>query len=421
MNHLKTRWFRLALGVITLFFAGIIYAWSIINVPFTEGNRLGDGVCPLCSAVHFTKTELNLNFTITMCFFCISGFVSGLLDKKISPRIRLIASAILLMGGFGITASIPQYSSSENMGALLMLYLGYGVMAGTGIGIVYNVVISKTNAWFPDKAGISSGALMMGFGFTALVLGNLMSKLFYVESIGWRKTYLGFGIAIGVIIFIASFFIKAPSADLEFPKGKKSSGNTTKDFTTSEMAKTLTFWKLFVFFILLASVGSTAIAGAKGQFETLGLVKQASLLASFVTICNGLGRIVSGAFFDIFGLRKTQYLTSAVVILATTLTCLGYAFEIAALGIVGLLLCGFSYGFCPTASSAFVGALFGKKHFGLNFSTLNLILIPASFVPTIFSKIDSSIKFGLLIAFSILGLVINISIKPQKQNDNKEV
>jgi OFA family oxalate/formate antiporter-like MFS transporter len=420
MSHLKTRWGRLALGVITLFFAGIIYAWSIINAPFVEGNRLGDGICSLCSSIHFSQTILNLNFTITMCFFCISGFVSGLLDKKISPRIRLIASALLLIGGFTITSSIPGWSQTGDTDAMLMLFLGYGVMAGTGIGIVYNVVISKTNAWFPDKAGISSGALMMGFGFTALVLGNIMSKLFYIESIGWRKTYLGFGIIIGIIIFIASFFIKAPSPDLEFPKSKKASGESVKDYTTAEMAKTFTFWKLFMFFILLAAVGNTAIAGAKGQFVSLGLVEQASILASLVTICNGVGRIVSGAFFDAFGLRKTQYLTSAVVLLATTLTCIGYAFDISISGIIGLLLCGFSYGFCPTASSAFVGAIFGKKHFGLNFSTLNLILIPASFVPTLFSSFDPTLKFGLLIAFSVLGLIINLSIKPQKIKDKKD-
>lgn len=406
MAHLKTRWLRLVLGVVTLFFAGIIYAWSIINLPFTEGNSLNTGIS-------FTSSQLSLNFTITMCFFCISGFFSGLLAKKLSPKIRLIASAILLISGFALTSTITPDSSP------LVLYLGYGVMAGTGIGIVYNVVIANTNAWFPDKAGISSGALMMGFGFTALVLGNVMSKLFTVENVGWSKTYLGFGIIIGVIILIAAFFVKPPSSDLTFPTKAKASNVVSKDYTTAEMAKTLTFWKLFVFFILLAAVGSTAIGGAKGQFEALGVAEKAGLFASLVTICNGFGRIASGAFFDAFGLRKTQYLTSGVVILATALTCAGYYFEITACGTIGLFLCGFSYGFCPTASSAFVGALFGKKHFGLNFSTLNLILVPASFVPTLLSGVNSTVKFGTLIAFSVVGLIINLSIKPSI-NSTKE-
>jgi OFA family oxalate/formate antiporter-like MFS transporter len=407
MKHLKTRWFRLALGVITLFFAGIIYAWSIINKPFVQ---IRCGFDCLCIREYFTDSLLSLNFTITMCFFCISGFVSGLLDKKLSPRIRLIASAILLIGGFAITSTIKE----DCLFDLLKLYVGYGVMAGTGIGVVYNVIISKTNAWFPDKAGISSGALMMGFGFTALVLGNLMAKLFEIESIGWRKAYLGFGIIIGAIILIASFFVKAPPSDLVFPVKAKAKQTDVKDYTTAEMAKTFTFWKLFVFFILLAAVGNTAIAGATAQFDALGAEKVA-LFASLVTICNGIGRIASGAFFDAFGLRKTQYLTSMVALLATGLTCVGYALGAPIFGVVGLLLCGFSYGFCPTASSAFVGALFGKKHFGLNFSTLNLILIPASFVPTLFTGLAPTVKFGALVVFSILGLVINVSIKPKKQ------
>ncbi len=393
MNHLKTRWLRLILGVVTLFFAGIIYAWTNIQTPFKE--------------MGFSTTELSLNFTITMCFFCISGFVSGILAKKLSPRIRLIASAILLTGGFALTSTITADSPHW------LLYLGYGVMAGTGIGVVYNVVIANTNAWFPDKAGISSGALMMGFGFTTLLLGNLMTKLFEVESVGWEKTFLGFGIAIGVILLISSFFIKAPSSDLKFPAGKKKANNSSSDYTTSEMVKTFTFWKLFVFFILFAAVGSTAIAGATEQFANLGLIENASLLAGFLTICNGIGRIVSGVFFDMFGLRKTQYLTSGVVILATGLTCIGYATETAVVGAIGLMLCGFSYGFSPTASSAFVGAFFGKKHFGLNFSTLNLILIPASFVPTLFKKLalEPVVSFGILVGFSVLGLILNLSIK----------
>lgn len=392
-KQLKLRWARLALGVVSLLFAGIIYAWSIIRTPF-----LGFG---------WDGAALTLNFTLTMCFFCIGGLISGLLAKRLSVRIRLLISALLVFGGFFIVSRLTGDS-------IFMLYLGYGIMTGTGIGIVYNVVIATTNAWFPDRKGISSGALMMGFGFSTLLLGNLAVRLFDTDGIGWRTTYVLLGGAIGVVLLICAFIMKAPPAGLVFPSGKaarKQGASPAQDFTAPQMLGRLSFWKLFVFFILFAAVGSTAIAGAQGQFAALGAGEAAVTLAGILTVCNGLGRIASGAFFDAFGLRKTQYLTSFVVIAATALTLVGYACGINILGMAGLLLCGFSYGFSPTVSAAFASAFYGQKNFALNFPILNLILIPASFIPTLAAGWTNTVTFAVLVGFSVVGLLINISIK----------
>ena len=70
----------------------------------------------------------------------------------------MLIAGILIFIGFFVTSKLNQDS-------IALLYLGYGVCSGLGIGIVYNIVIARTNAWFPDKKGISSGVLMMSFGF----------------------------------------------------------------------------------------------------------------------------------------------------------------------------------------------------------------------------------------------------------------
>ncbi len=392
-KRLKTRWGLLVLGTVVLLFAGIIYAWSIIKAPFSE-------------VFGWNAAQLNFNFTLTMCFFCIGGLVSGLLAKKLSICVRMLIAAALVGGGFTIVSAL-------GANQLALLYIGYGFMTGSGIGIVYNTVIAAVNAYFPDLRGISSGALMMGFGFSTLLLGNVAVTMFDIDAIGWRTTYLILGVALAVIFVIAALVIKMPPKDLVFPtpSGKRAAGETGEELNSVQMLKRASFWMLFVFFILFAAVGSTAIAGAKGQFEALGAAKSATLLAGVLTVCNGIGRIVSGALFDALGLRKTQYITSGVVIVATVLTLIGYAFGVTVAGVIGLLLCGFSYGFSPTMSSAFVSAFYGKKHFGLNFPILNLILIPASFVPTLMSGMSLTVTFGVLVAFSIVGLIINISIK----------
>lgn len=392
-KRLKTRWGLLVLGTLVLLFAGIIYSWSVIKTPFAEEFGWGN-------------SELTFNFTLTMCFFCLGGLVSGLLAKRLSVCVRLLIAAVLVGGGLGLV-------SAMGAGQLILLYIGYGFMTGTGIGFVYNTVISAVNAYFPDRRGIASGALMMGFGFSTLLLGNIAVSMFDIDAIGWRKTYLFLGLALAVIFVIAAIVLKMPPADLKFPEAasRGKAANAGEELTAPQMLKRLSFWKLFVFFILFAAVGSTAIAGAKGQFEALGAGQAATLLAGLLTVCNGLGRIVSGWLFDALGLRKTQHVTSGVVILATALALCGYAFELTAVGVAGLLLCGFSYGFSPTMSSAFVSAFYGKKNFGLNFPILNLILIPASFVPTIMSGMSLAVTFGVLVAFSVVGLFINLSAK----------
>ena len=79
-------------------------------------------------------------------------------------------------------------------------------------------------------------------------------------------------------------------------------------------------------------------------------------------------------------------------------------------------MCAFSYGFSPTVSAAFVGGFYGMGHFALNFPVLNLVLIPASFVSTLAGKLFEASggylsTFIVLTAMSVIGLVVNISIK----------
>lgn len=395
-QKLSIRWLYLSVGVLVLLAAGIIYAWSLLKAPFAE-------------ELHWDAAALSLNFTFTMCFFCLGGLFSGLLAKKLSGAIRLTAAGVLCLAGFFLVSIL-------NPDRLWLLYLGYGLMAGTGIGIVYNVVIATVNAWFPDRKGLCSGALMMGFGFSTLLFGNFLLGLFDESKLGWRKTYLLLGAILFVLFVLAAAVLRLPSADTVFPvpaRSRKAGTAPVENVTTAEMLKRGSFWKLFLFFILFASVGSTAISGAKNQFEALGAVEAASLLAGFVTVFNGLGRIVSGAFFDAFGLRKTQYLTSGVVIAATLLTFLGYLCQLSPLGIAGLCLCGFSYGFSPTVSAAFVIGFYGPKDFALNFPILNLILIPASFVPTLAASLNwgNTVTFAVLTAFSVVGLFLGLSIR----------
>ena len=400
-TSLSRRWLILAVGVLAMLFAGILYAWSILKVPFAE--ELG-----------YDASALALNFTLTMSFFCVGGLISSPLVKWLGVRLTIILSGLLAGAGFAL-------SSLLGAGQGVFLYLTYSFMAGLGIGIAYIVIISTVNAWFPDKRGTSSGALMMGFGASSLVLGNLADRLF-TSSLGWRNTYILIGGAIAAALTLSALVIRRPDASVILPAPKKKAsarGETFEvaDYKPSEMIRRFTFWRVLVAFTCITAVGSSVISFARDLALSVGAgAALATTLVGVLAVCNGLGRIVTGAVFDTMGRRFTMIAANILAIAAAAMTLAAVSLGSLPLCIAGLCLTGMSYGTVPTNSSAFASAFYGTGHFGANLSVLNFNLMLASFMATACSAIRAStggytVPFAILLAMASVALVLNISVK----------
>ncbi len=397
-NTLSRRWLYLALGVVSMLFAGVIYAWSILKAPF---------------GAFWDASQLSLNFTITMTCFCLGGFVGAKLSKRLGTVAAIIIAGVLAAAGFSL-ASLLDGSS------VVMLYLTYGVLAGLGIGIAYNVVISTVNAWFPDKKGLCSGCLMMGFGASSLVLGKLASAA--MDRFGWQTTFVGLGLALGLVLVITGLILRRPGADLLLPtpkvkKNTKAENFETKDFSTGEMLRRPSFWMAFVGIGLLAAVGSSVISFAKDLSLSVGAAESLAItLVGVLSVCNGLGRILTGALFDAMGRRFTMMAANILTIAAAGVTLLAVSIESLPLCILGLSLVGMSYGSCPTVSSAFVSAFYGSAHFPTNFSIMNFNLIGSSLMATACGSLLTATgaymaPFILLLGLSCGALVLNLIIR----------
>ena len=391
----------LCVGVVTMLFAGIIYAWSILKVPFA-------------SELKFAPDALALNFTLTMSFFCLGGLVSSFLAKKIGTAASIVISGALAAAGFVLTSFIGD-------GQIFLLYITYALMAGLGIGMAYILIISTVNAWFPDRKGLSSGALMMGFGASSLILGNLADRLFKSE-LGWRTTFLLLGIALGIVVCLSALFIKRPDSSVVFPEPKKRAGKKAesfevKDYTPTEMIRRFTFWRAFLCLICITAVGNSVISFARDLALSVGAgAALASTLVGVLAVCNGLGRIITGAVFDAMGRRFTMIAANILTIVAAGVTLLAVGISSLPLCIVGLCLTGMSYGTSPTVSSAFTSAFYGTKNFASNLGIMNFNLMCASFVATACSSLLTAtggytVPFILLLALSLVALGLNISIK----------
>ena len=399
-NKLNIRWFYLVIGVIAMLFAGVLYAWSILKSPLT-------------SVFGWGASQLALNFTLAMSFFCIGGLLGAQISKRLGHRIALIIAGILSASGFIITASLHDSS-------VVMLYVSYGVLAGMGIGIAYNVLIATVSAWFPDKKGLCSGCLMMGFGASALILGNIANKLFN-SDFGWRSTYVLLGIALCVIMAISAFLLQKPSQETIFPKQNSKSAKTEdfeqQDFTSIQMLARPSFWLAFICISFLAAVGSSVISFAKDL--ALSVKAPESLAVSLVgvlSVCNGLGRIITGALFDTLGRRKTMICANILTIGASTVTLLAVYLGSLPLCIAGLCLTGMSYGACPTITSAFTSSFFGMKYFSTNMALMTFTVMGGSLIATLSNKIlevtgGYSATFIMLLLLSSIALVLNVFIR----------
>ena len=397
----SVRWFYLITGVIAMLFAGILYAWSILKAPFA-------------AEFGWSASDLALNFTLAMSCFCIGGLLGARISKRAGHRAAIITAGILSALGFCLTAFLSGSS-------VVLLYITYGVLAGLGIGIAYNVVISTVSVWFPDKKGLCSGCLMMGFGSSALVLGNLANKLFS-SALGWRTTYLVLGIAIGIVLIIAALLLKKPGADavLPQPKATKVAGAENfeaRDYTPGQVLRRSSFWMAFLFLTFLAATGSSVISFAKDLALSVGAPETLAVtLVGILSVCNGLGRILTGAVFDAIGRRRTMLCANLLTICAAGITLLAVSIGSLPLCIVGLCLSGMSYGANPTITAAFMSTFYGMKHYSTNMALMTFTAMIASLIATVSNTLletsgGYTAPFLMLLALSLVALGLNLCIR----------
>ena len=400
--NLRKRWSYLATGVFAMLFSGILYAWSILKIPFAE-------------SFGWSASVLSLNFTLTMCFFCLGAFFGSLICKRIGPKYTLLIAGALVGAGFILTGLL-----TADMPYLL--YLTYALLAGTGIGISYNVVVATVCAWFPDKKGLCSGCLMMGFGVSTLLLGSTISILFENPTVGWSKTFMLLGAVIAAVLVMAGLVLELPAADtkLPAPKAKKAARKESfevRDFTTGEMLRSFTFWRAFTCMAFMTAVGNSVISFARDLVISVEATPVlATTLVGVLSVCNGFGRILTGAVFDALGRRKTMICANAVTIVAAGVTLVAVQMHSLPVCIAGLCLAGISYGSCPTVTSAFAASFYGQKYFSVNYSLTNFNLIIAAFIANFSNSLLATTggytaAFVMLLVLAVAALGLNVSIR----------
>ncbi|HWR24876.1 MAG TPA: MFS transporter [Methanosarcina sp.] len=397
MTRTSNRWFYVVIGIVLFLFLGLLYAWSLF-------------ISPLEKEFGWTRTQTSLIFTISIIFFCLGGIAGGFITGRKSPGFTTLISAIFLLSGF---------AASSQINSLTAIFITYGVISGFGIGLSYNAVLSTVTRWFPEKPGVISGVLLMGFGFGGMLLGSTVSSL--IKTMGWRETFLLLGIAFGVIIFVGSRLLTLPPSDYVFPKSTakaKNAGVQGLELNSSLMLKRPTFWKYLVWSILSAAMGLALIGHAAPFANDLEATAElAAFGVGLISICNGLGRVTLGATCDRIGLKKTMviinttYLTAIVILIAAAMT------KSIQLLLIGFAFTGLSYGGVPTMNTVFATSYYGRKYFPQNLGLVNTSLIGAALLgPYVAGTLHTasgsylSTLYAMAI-FAIIAFAVNLIIK----------
>ena len=139
-------------------------------------------------------------------------------------------------------------------------------------------------------------------------------------------------------------------------------------------------------------------------------------LVGILSVCNGLGRILTGAIFDTIGQRKTMLCANVLTIIAAGVTLVAVTIGSLSLCIAGLCLTGISYGACPTITAAFTSSFFGMKYFSTNMALMTFTVMGGSLIATISNKVleatgGYNATFFMLLALTFVALILNIFIK----------
>lgn len=386
-------------GTLMMLFLGTIYAWSYFKTALSA-------IFPMWNA-----KQLSLTFTIMMILFASGGLLGGKLTKTIPHRILALISGGMMFIGFFVISFLPV----EHPGiALPLLYIFYGGFTGFGVGIGYNVVLSGVNSWFPDRDGFVSGVLLTGFGLGSLLVGNLADLM--LRSMDLFTVFRVLGIVCALVIAGGSFVIRAPGADAVLPSPKKKAQTAEgQDYTTGQMLRRPTFWIYFFWNLCMSATGMLVINNAASITVFFGAAATVGLI---VSVFNSGGRLLIGLSMDKLGWKATMFLANGAIIAAGILMTLGNSLGVFPLVFAGMLMAGVCYGGGVTIQASLVRSFYGSKNYAVNFSTCNLVSIPAAIVGPMISAalIDAAggtygPTFIMVIVMGLLSLVLNFMIR----------
>ncbi|ORY00337.1 MFS general substrate transporter [Basidiobolus meristosporus CBS 931.73] len=307
------RWYLMPAAVSIQFCCGSLYAWSVFNDPIDH-------------AIHPNSDEkmAPITFSIAIGVFGVSAATMGPWLERNGPRKAALLSSLLFYLG-NLTSALAIYLQQ-----MWLLYVGYGVIGGFGLGLGYISPVSSLQKWFPDRRGLAAGFAVCGFGAGSIAIGKVILPL--IAAVGLPLTFVVLGSFYFVFMVIGACVVRAPPPGYTVTtapvtnseaseKGVEAAHQTTIKLTLIESIRSRDFLLLYIVFFANTMFGLVVISRLSNMITDLfGYDKNTA--ASIVSINGGfnlLGRILFSTISDFLG-RKTCFLLMLgiqIVVMAT--------------------------------------------------------------------------------------------------------
>jgi len=341
---------------------GILYTWSIFKGAIkTSIDKGGPG------SFNWDSASLNDPYAVCCIVFAFAMILAGRIQDKWGPRLTACIGGVLVGIGFIWISQTTSYA---------IWIIGFGLLAGTGIGFGYSAATPPALKWFPpEKTGLIAGLVVSGFGLASVYIAPLGTYL--VRIWGLQSSMLFFGIAFLVVVCGLSMFLVNPPPGYSPVKEAPAPapGQTApkpaavkKDFRPSEVMKLPDFYLLWVIFVIGAGAGLMVIGSAAGMAQK-SMGTMAFLAVAIMAIGNAAGRIIAGMISDKIGRSNTLIimLLFQALLMFIAIPVVGSENASGFLVVVIATFLGFNYGTNLSLFPSYTKDLWGLKNFGINY------------------------------------------------------
>lgn len=420
-----TRWLVPPAAIAVHMCIGQVYGFSVFKKPLAKVlDTAGASVTP------WTEADVGVAYSIALALLGISAAVFGKWVERSGPRKTMFASMLCFCSGLIISSLAVRWHQ------LWLLYLGYGIVGGIGLGLGYISPVSTLMKWFPDRPGMATGMAIMGFGGGALIgsplAEELMKRFTSTTSVGASEAMLVMAALYSIFMISGAWIVRVP------PDGWKPAGwepkehvrplVTNADVSVSVAWKTPQFWMLWVVLCMNVSAGIGIIGQASPMIQDMFQVTPAAAAGyvGLLSLCNLCGRFFWSSVSDLTG-RKVVYciyfILGAALYLSAPWTQGGGHLTLFVI-VTGLILTMYGGGFATIP--AYLRDLFGSYQVGAIHGRLITAWSMAAILgPQLVDRLSKANKdsgmnpalaynsiFYLMVGLLVVGLVSNLLVRP---------
>ncbi len=327
---------------------GIAYIWSVFQTGIANSIFNGD------------NAAASLTFSLLLATLTVGSVIGGKLAAKFSTRTIVIIGGVILSAGFML-------ASFANASIPWLLWVGYGVMGGTGMGFTYSTTIACAQKWFPEKKGFVTGLIVAALGFGGVVFTPIIERLielFGGPQVGEPQTFMVLSGIFLVVCTVGGLFLKNP------PEIQSQAVSSAPDnsLSPSQVLKDPRFYIITLSLMLACMGGLMMIGFAKPIAVARGLGETATIGVLVISMCNSLGRLTWGMISDKLGRKRTIIilLLGSGILSALVSSVSGYFIYV----LIGFI--GFFYGGFLSNFPSLTADLFGPKHMATNYGMVLL-------------------------------------------------